>query len=79
MDVRQRFMNGYFLNANSLTQRYLRRVYNISAGLRYPLCPQTGVDFADRHNPLEWHQGMFLGRRTPAICPSILPSCLGVS
>ncbi|KAF8559154.1 hypothetical protein OG21DRAFT_1570167 [Imleria badia] len=32
MDVRQRFMNGYFLNANSLTQRYLRRVYNISAG-----------------------------------------------
>ncbi|KAG8218508.1 hypothetical protein J3R82DRAFT_4145 [Butyriboletus roseoflavus] len=32
MDVRQRFMNGYFLNANSLTQRYLRRMYNISAG-----------------------------------------------
>ncbi|KAF8450670.1 hypothetical protein L210DRAFT_3520995 [Boletus edulis BED1] len=32
VDVRQRFMNGYFLNANSLTQRYLRRVYNISAG-----------------------------------------------
>ncbi|KAI9574812.1 hypothetical protein HD554DRAFT_2201766 [Boletus coccyginus] len=41
MDVRQRFMNGYFLNANSLTQRYLRRVYNISAGLYHCSSPQT--------------------------------------
>ncbi|KAF9226729.1 hypothetical protein BS17DRAFT_500836 [Gyrodon lividus] len=32
VDVRQRFINGYILNANSLTQRYLRRMYNISAG-----------------------------------------------
>ncbi|KAI6130277.1 hypothetical protein EDD16DRAFT_1541379 [Pisolithus croceorrhizus] len=31
-DVRQRFTNIYVLNANSLTQRYLRRLYNISAG-----------------------------------------------
>ncbi|KAF9238786.1 hypothetical protein BU15DRAFT_88233 [Melanogaster broomeanus] len=32
VDVRQRFINGYILNANSLTHRYLRRMYNISAG-----------------------------------------------
>ncbi|KAH7887502.1 hypothetical protein F5I97DRAFT_2056906 [Phlebopus sp. FC_14] len=32
VDVRQRFVDGYILNANSLTQRYLRRMYNISAG-----------------------------------------------
>ncbi|KIJ20411.1 hypothetical protein PAXINDRAFT_166473 [Paxillus involutus ATCC 200175] len=32
VDVRQRFINGYILNANTLTQRYLRRMYNISAG-----------------------------------------------
>ncbi|KAI6003613.1 hypothetical protein EDD15DRAFT_2567619 [Pisolithus albus] len=31
-DVRQRFTGIYVLNANSLTQRYLRRLYNISAG-----------------------------------------------
>ncbi|KDQ64130.1 hypothetical protein JAAARDRAFT_118551 [Jaapia argillacea MUCL 33604] len=31
-DVRQRFMTAYILNPNALTQRYLRRLYNISAG-----------------------------------------------
>ncbi|KAH7916805.1 hypothetical protein BJ138DRAFT_1121610 [Hygrophoropsis aurantiaca] len=31
-DVRQRFINAYILNPNSLTQKYLRRMYNISAG-----------------------------------------------
>lgn len=32
-DVRQRFMTTYILNPNALTQRYLRRMYNISAGM----------------------------------------------
>lgn len=32
-DIRERFTNVYILNANSLTQRYLRRMYNISAGM----------------------------------------------
>ncbi|KAH7931340.1 hypothetical protein BV22DRAFT_1124264 [Leucogyrophana mollusca] len=31
-DVRSRFINAYILNPNSLTQKYLRRMYNISAG-----------------------------------------------
>lgn len=33
LDVRQRFMTTYILNPNALTQRYLRRLYNISAGM----------------------------------------------
>jgi len=32
-DIRQRFLTTYILNPNALTQRYLRRLYNISAGM----------------------------------------------
>ena len=32
MDIRVRFSTTRILNANTLTQKYLRRLYNISAG-----------------------------------------------
>ena len=32
MDIRQRFSTTRILNPNTLTQKYLRRLYNISAG-----------------------------------------------
>jgi neurofibromin 1 len=31
-DIREHFLTTYILNPNALTQRYLRRLYNISAG-----------------------------------------------
>ena len=33
MDIRVRFSTTRILNANTLTQKYLRRLYNISAGV----------------------------------------------
>lgn len=32
-DIRSRFMTTHVLNPNFLTQKYLRRLYNVSAGL----------------------------------------------
>ncbi|KAG2060194.1 hypothetical protein BDR06DRAFT_948277 [Suillus hirtellus] len=32
IDIRRRFLTSYILNPNSLTQKYLRRMYNISSG-----------------------------------------------
>ncbi|KAG1755407.1 hypothetical protein EDB19DRAFT_1661084 [Suillus lakei] len=32
IDIRHRFLTSYILNPNSLTQKYLRRMYNISSG-----------------------------------------------
>ncbi|KAG0709913.1 hypothetical protein DFH29DRAFT_1012634 [Suillus ampliporus] len=32
IDIRSRFVTSYILNPNSLTQKYLRRMYNISSG-----------------------------------------------
>lgn len=82
MDVRQRCTNGYFLNVNSLTQRYLRRVYNISAGLCCLSSPQPSDDtrwFYCRDDPLQQHQGMLFSHRTSATCASIMLACLRVS
>jgi hypothetical protein len=31
-DIRKRLLTTYVLNPNALTQRYLRRLYNVSAG-----------------------------------------------
>ena len=31
-DIRARFLTTRILNANTLTQKYLRRLYNVSAG-----------------------------------------------
>jgi hypothetical protein len=31
-DIRQRLLTTYILNANSLMHRYLRKLYNVSAG-----------------------------------------------
>jgi hypothetical protein len=52
-DIRLRLMTTYILNANALMQRYLRRLYNVSAGasmnfrlLQFPLMlPLTGTHF----------------------------------
>ncbi|EIW76207.1 hypothetical protein CONPUDRAFT_64047 [Coniophora puteana RWD-64-598 SS2] len=37
VDVRQQLSCMYFLNANALTLKYLRRIYNVSSGLSFPL------------------------------------------
>ncbi|KAL4081516.1 hypothetical protein V8B97DRAFT_1923406 [Scleroderma yunnanense] len=50
-DIRERFTNVYILNANTLTQRYLRRMYNISAGTIL----STGVKVCPSVNELLQH------------------------
>ena len=36
-DIRSRFTTTHILNPNALTQKYLRRLYNVTAGLSYIL------------------------------------------
>ena len=42
-DVRERLLTTYILNANALMQRYLRRLYNISAGISFNMQKQWAV------------------------------------
>ncbi|KAG6336483.1 hypothetical protein ID866_2597 [Astraeus odoratus] len=48
-DIRERFTGFYILNANSLTQKYLRRMYNVSAALEHPasLEKEASTTFSD--------------------------------
>jgi neurofibromin 1 len=47
-NIRERFMIAHFLNPNSLTQKYLRRLYNFMAGNDFLFITESFVDFVER-------------------------------
>ena len=64
MDIRVRFSTTRILNANTLTQKYLRRLYNISAGVSVCHCRCSFSLMRTRHSTLQWNKGLYLS--TPA-------------
>lgn len=55
-DVCKRFQNSYILNANTLTQQYLRRMYNISAGMPLLICGQLSSTIVcqEQYFQMQW-------------------------
>jgi hypothetical protein len=53
VDIRVRFSTTRILNANTLTQKYLRRLYNVSAGESVYQCRRSFSLMRIRHSTLQ--------------------------
>ena len=79
MNIRTRFEVARILNPNTLTQKFMRRLYNISAGILFVFFTLNHNLHNARYANMQRNQGIHICSSTYGRCPDCCPSSTSLS